>query len=79
VIYVDNSKVMCRRWNWRQSGQTKLSPATTKAVINVDCLPPLSKGEPETITGELAGLVREFCGGEVKYFLLHAARNEVEI
>jgi len=56
-MLIDNSKVMCRRWNWRQSGQTKLSPVTTKAVINMDCLPPLSKGEPETITGELAGLV----------------------
>ena len=79
VIYVDNSKVMCRRWNWRQSDQTKLSPATTKVAINVDCLPPVSKGEAEAITAELADLVREFCGGEVKYLLLDAARNEVQI
>ena len=79
VIYVDNSKVMCRRWNWRQSAQTSLSPATTRAAINVDCLPPVSKGEAEAITAELAELVREFCGGEVKYFLLDAAGNEVEI
>jgi DNA/RNA-binding domain of Phe-tRNA-synthetase-like protein len=79
VIYVDNSKVMCRRWNWRQSDQTKLSPTTTKVAINVDCLPPVSKREAEAITGELAGLVREFCGGEVKYLLLDAAHNEAEI
>lgn len=79
VIYVDNSIVMCRRWNWRQGDQTKLSPDTSNVAINVDCLPPVSKGEAETITAELAELVREFCGGEVKYFLLDAARNEVEI
>jgi lysyl-tRNA synthetase class 2 len=79
VIYIDNSKVMCRRWNWRQGDQTKLSPATSNVAINVDCLPPVSKGEAKAITGELADLVREFCGGEVNYFLLDAAQNEVEI
>ncbi len=79
VIYVDNSKVMCRRWNWRQGDQTKLTPATTNVAINVDCLPPVSKDEARAITGELADLVREFCGGEVKYFLLDASQNEVEI
>jgi hypothetical protein len=45
----------------------------------VDCLPPVSKGEAETITGELAELVREFCGGEVKYLLLDTSKNEAEI
>jgi lysyl-tRNA synthetase class 2 len=79
VIYVDNAKVMCRRWNWRQGDQTKLSPETANVAINVDCLPPVSKNEAEAITGELAELVREFCGGEVKYLLLDASRNEAEI
>jgi len=79
VIYVDNSKVMCRRWNWRQGDQTKLSPDTTDVAINVDCLPPVSKDKAKAITGELADLVKEFCGGEVKYSLLDAANNEAEI
>ena len=79
VIYVDNSKVMCRRWNWRQGDQTKLNPDTSNVAINVDCLPPVAKGEAKAITEELAELVREFCGGEVTYFLLDAARNEAEI
>jgi DNA/RNA-binding domain of Phe-tRNA-synthetase-like protein len=79
VIYVDNSKVMCRRWNWRQGDQTKLTPDTTNVAINVDCLPPLAKGEAKAITDELADLVREFCGGEVKYLLLDASQNEAEI
>jgi DNA/RNA-binding domain of Phe-tRNA-synthetase-like protein len=79
VIYVDNSKVMCRRWNWRQGDQTKLSPDTTDVAINVDCLPPVSKDKARAITGELADLVKEFCGGEVKYSLLDASQNEAEI
>ena len=79
VIYVDDSKVMCRRWNWRQGDQTKLSPTTSNVAINVDCLPPISKDEAKSLTGELAQLVGEFCGGEVNYFLLDATQNEVKI
>jgi DNA/RNA-binding domain of Phe-tRNA-synthetase-like protein len=79
VIYVDNSKVMCRCWNWRQGDQTKLTPATANVAINVDCLPPVLRDEAEAITKELADLVREFCGGEVKYFLLDATQSEVEV
>ena len=79
VIYVDDSKVMCRCWNWRQGDQTKLTPATANVAINVDCLPPVSKDKAEAITKELADLVREFCGGKTTYFLLYATQSEVEI
>jgi len=79
VIYGDSSKVMCRRWNWRQGDQTKLTPATTNVAINVDCLPPVSRDEAEAITKELANLVKEFCGGQATYFLLDAKQNAAEI
>ncbi len=79
VIYVDNSKVMCRCWNWRQGDQTKLTPATANVAINVDCLPPVLRGEAEAITRELADLVREFCGGKTSYLLLDAIQSEVEV
>ena len=79
VIYVDNSRVMCRRWNWRQGDHTKLLPETTDVAINVDCLPPVLPPDAEAITRELAGLVREFCGGEVRYLLLDAAQGEAEV
>ncbi len=79
VIYVDSSKVMCRRWNWRQGDQTKITPATTNVAINVDCLPLVSRSEAEAVTKELADLVKEFCGGGVTYFLLDTGQNEVEI
>ncbi len=79
VIYVDNSRVMCRRWNWRQGDHTKLLPETTDVAINVDCLPPVAKGEAGAITEELASLVKEFCGGEAKFLLLDATNNEADI
>jgi DNA/RNA-binding domain of Phe-tRNA-synthetase-like protein len=79
VIYYDGAAVMCRRWNWRQGDQTKLTPETKNIVINLDCLPPLDLEEAQKLTIELADLVKEYCGGEVKYALLSKDRNEVEI
>ncbi len=78
VIYVDDANVMCRRWNWRQGYQTRLTPETRNLAINVDCLPPLA-GEAEALTSELAGLVEKFCGGEVKYSLLRVGHSEFEV
>lgn len=79
VIYTDNSRVMCRRWNWRQGDHTKITPETSNVAINVDCLPPVPRQEAQLITDELAGLVKQFCGGEVAVHFLDASRNEIEI
>lgn len=79
VTYVTDSIVMCRRWNWRQGDQTKLTLGTRNITVNVDCLPPVSAEEAETLTAELAGLMKEFCGGDVRYFILEAGHNEEEI
>lgn len=78
VIYVDDIYVMCRRWNWRQGYQTRLMDETKDISINVDCLPPLAE-KAEELTAELAGLVKQFCGGNVKYGLLRAGHNEFEV
>jgi len=79
VIYVDDVYVMCRRWNWRQGYQTRLTPATRDLAINVDCLPPFSRDDARDLTSELAELVRRFCGGVVKFGLLTADRGEFEV
>jgi DNA/RNA-binding domain of Phe-tRNA-synthetase-like protein len=78
IIYMDDINVMCRRWNWRQGYQTRLTPETTDIAINVDCLPPLTE-KAGTLTSELANRVKEFCGGDVKYSLLHVGHDEFEV
>lgn len=79
VIYTDDTEVMCRRWNWRQGNKTKLEPETANIAVNVDCLPPVSADEAETITRELVDLMKEFCGGEVSYVMLNAVHPEAEV
>jgi len=79
VIYFDGASVMCRRWNWRQGDRTKLTPETKNIVINLDCLPPVDRAEAQRLTVELTGLVRDYCGGNVRCDLITSERNEVDI
>jgi DNA/RNA-binding domain of Phe-tRNA-synthetase-like protein len=38
VIWRDDAGVTCRQWNWRQCTRTRMTPATTNAVIIIDGL-----------------------------------------
>jgi len=70
VILADDAQVMCRRWIWRQGDATKVTPDTTAIAINVDVLPPATVAEGEAAAHELAARLRDFCGAEVRLFLL---------
>lgn len=70
VVYADDAKVLCRRWSWRQGETTKISPATTNAVLNVHGLPPAGRDEVIRATETLAELVRRVCGGASHWYLL---------
>ncbi len=63
VIFTYNtSTVLCRRWTWRQGEFSKLQRTTTAAVINVDGLPPVTRADVESISGDLAALAGRYCG-----------------
>ena len=78
VIYADDAKVMCRRWSWRQGETTKISQATTNAVLNVHGLPPASRDEVARATETLADLVRRVCGGDTSWYVLDEQTPSVE-
>jgi DNA/RNA-binding domain of Phe-tRNA-synthetase-like protein len=70
VVWVDDEKVMCRRWIWRQGDKTKVTPQTKSVTINLDILPPATREEGTAAAQELASLVRHFAGGEVVWNML---------
>ena len=72
VVYADDAKVLCRRWSWRQGEASKISAATTRAVLNVHGLPPAERDEVARATETLAGLVGRVCGGESRRYVLDA-------
>ncbi len=75
IIYCDDSEnVLCRRWNWRESDKTKLTEKTKNAVIVLE-------GFDEDVgkaVKELAALIEQFCGGEIKTFILDKNTTEIE-
>jgi DNA/RNA-binding domain of Phe-tRNA-synthetase-like protein len=79
IIYADGDVVICRRWTWRQAQHTAMRPDTSFVAVNIDGLPPVTRAETLAISGELAGLIRRFCGGEVAVELLERDRPVIEV
>jgi len=69
VVYKDNEGVACRRWNWREAERTKLTEQTKNAIIVIEALSPAGKTEVEIAVKELAGLIKQYCGGEASFYI----------
>jgi DNA/RNA-binding domain of Phe-tRNA-synthetase-like protein len=78
IVYADDAKVLCRRWSWRGAESSKISPATTNAVLNVHGLAPATPDEVTRATETLATLVRQVCGGSSTWYVLDQSRPMVQ-
>jgi DNA/RNA-binding domain of Phe-tRNA-synthetase-like protein len=79
IIYADGDVVICRRWTWRQAQHTAMRPETSHVAVNVDGLPPVTRAETLAICGELAELIRRFCGGVVAVEMLEHDHPVIEV
>ena len=68
VIYADDLGVLCRRFNWRESGRTKITGQTKRAVMFIESLNP--EDELEYAVLELATLLEKHCKAKVKTFIV---------
>ncbi|WP_417519948.1 B3/4 domain-containing protein [Minwuia sp.] len=59
VVYADQSKVLCRRWNWYQDTRSPVSTSTTRAVLTIQSL---GAGDLEMAASDLARDLETFCG-----------------
>lgn len=78
VIYRDDSEVLCRRWNWRESDKSKMTPETGRVLLVAEALPPFSASTLEKAVGELERLITGFCGGESRTAILHPSSPLLE-
>lgn len=79
VIYKDERRVLCRKWNWRECDKTKITEETKNAIIYVEALPPIRKEKVKAACKELKELIEMFCGGTVEHHILDLAKGECEI
>jgi lysyl-tRNA synthetase class 2 len=81
IVYFDTGtrQVMCRRWNWRNGDLTKVTGATRSVALNVDCMAAVDGDEVTLAVKEMAGLLKDHCGAEVRVDVLSRDRRVVEL
>ncbi len=78
VIYKDHRRALCRRWNWRDCEDTKITEETKNMIFYVEGLPPVTEEKLKKACEEVVDLVQTFCKGEAKYFILDVGEPDIE-
>lgn len=73
IVYADDAGIVCRAWNWREADRTKLTPATTRAILVIEALPPRTRDDLRAACDELATRVGETLGATCQVALLGGA------
>jgi lysyl-tRNA synthetase class 2 len=80
VIYVTGSgDVMCRRWNWRNGHNTRITEETRRILMNIDGI---GEGvEPEVVAtrDRVAAMLEEFCGAKAVKYLLSPEQSSIQL
>lgn len=79
VIYRDESDVLCRRWNWRESDKTKMTAATRDVLLVAEGLPPVTRKEIEGILMELVVMAGQFCGGRYRTYICDSRSPQIHL
>jgi len=75
VIYVvaDSGKVMCRRWNWRNGYETRITEETQAMVMNIDGLGEESESRAVKTRDQVAAMLEKYCGARILTSMLSPA------
>lgn len=76
VVYADDAKVLCRRWNWYQDGRSCITAATQRAVVTIQSL---GSVDVDAAAQELAALWQDQCGAQVSWQIADAARPDLTV
>ncbi len=72
IIYVvaETREVMCRRWNWRNGFQTRITEDTQAMVMNIDGLGEDSEKRAIAVRDRVARMLEQYCNAAVETALL---------
>ena len=63
VVYADDEKILCRRWNWRQDLRSLVTALTERAVVTVQTN---GVGDLDAAVADLGDLIERFSSGTVR-------------
>jgi DNA/RNA-binding domain of Phe-tRNA-synthetase-like protein len=61
---------MCRRWNWRNGYNTRITDQTRSMVMNIDGLGEDAEARAIAVRNRVARMLEQFCGAETERALL---------
>jgi DNA/RNA-binding domain of Phe-tRNA-synthetase-like protein len=76
VVYADEAKVLCRRWNWRQDARSVITADTRRAIVTVQSN---GAGDLAAAVAELGALLERFCGAEVQVAFADPTHPAIEV
>lgn len=79
VIYADDLGAICRAWNWREADRTKLTEATTRAVLVIEALPPRTDADLKAACSDLADLLSEHLGAVCRVEIAGVGMGPVDL
>ena len=77
VVYVDDERILTRRWNYRDCDETKITTGTSNVVLFVDGPEGVPRSAVEDALLDLERLLRDICGGDIRSGVACADENEV--
>ena len=71
VVFADNEKILCRRWNWRQDVRSLVTPLTTEAVVTIQSN---GVGDVVAAAADLSAMLGRFTGAETDVTIVDRIR-----
>lgn len=66
VVYADDSRILTRRWNFRDADASKITEKTSNLVMFLDATPEIPVEKVKSALNELESFYKKYCTG--KYF-----------
>lgn len=79
LYYQDEESVLGTKLDFWKNKRTLVSAGTTKALVHFAALPPIDQKKLNQILAEAKEVIKTFCNGKVKVFVLDRKKNEVTI
>jgi len=79
VVYADNTRILTRRWNYRDADQTKITSSTKNIVMFLDASPEIPNKKVQEALETLRKLMRKYCSGKISIDTANKENLKIEL
>jgi DNA/RNA-binding domain of Phe-tRNA-synthetase-like protein len=79
VVYADDSRILTRRWNYRDCDETKITENTSRFVMFLDGSEQIPIGVVKLALRELLSSLKQYCGGQYSTYIAEKEKPSISI